>query len=219
MSRRNSLASTITGGIVAGAVGTFALDASTYADIALRGPLPRAPVRLVVGGQAFVVGPECVPAERAAGTHHPVARHDQRDRVRGVRHADRARGTRTAVPARELRVRDRRSRGDLAQSLPHVALKRCSAFGLDRDRVERVAVTVEVRREHVVHAPLIATRLLRGRLERRGAYDAVFDERTVRPEGELQYREVCCHESVLRLACQTDPDTRWRGPDLSIAMT
>ena len=40
MSRRNSLASTITGGIVAGAVGTFALDASTYADIALRGRPP-----------------------------------------------------------------------------------------------------------------------------------------------------------------------------------
>jgi len=40
MSRRNSLASTVTGGIIAGAVGTFALDVSTYADIALRGRPP-----------------------------------------------------------------------------------------------------------------------------------------------------------------------------------
>src|SRR5262249_23229327 len=84
-----------------------------------------------------------IAAEAAVGPDHAMARHDDRDRVRAVRRADRADGARLADHACDLAVRDRPPERDATERRPHLPLE-CGPSRVERDVGERRAVAGEV---------------------------------------------------------------------------
>jgi hypothetical protein len=84
-----------------------------------------------------------IAGERMVGANHPVARHDDGDRIRANGKADRAHRRGAADGRRENGIARRRTGRDAAQGGPDRVLERRPA-GRDRDIVDRREVAFEI---------------------------------------------------------------------------
>src|SRR5690606_36265046 len=178
---------------------------------------PRAVSGFVLEQRALERQPAAVTRQRAVRADHPMAGHDQADRIRAVRGADAARGCRAADRACDVGIAARLAVRNRQQGVPHGVLKR---------RARRGAVDVELRAlagavlvdltPHVRNRGLIVHRF---RVDGRSAVGAQVETHepaaVVYPRGELREAGLDRAPTVLRsvhavLAClASDRKPRW----------
>src|SRR5204863_71902 len=140
-----------------------------------------APARgpFVVEQPALRLRPEAIAADRAARADHTVARHDQRDRVGRVRHADGPGRARHAHTRSQVSVRHGLAGANLTQALPHRALEIGPGRRVGVDVFEGIDVAGEVGGERVVDSPRVAPGLAgRAEVERCLPDDGGLDDAT-----------------------------------------
>src|SRR5687767_6891973 len=97
---------------------------------------------LMVEEPLFAPAPAAVPAQRSIRANHPVAWHDDRDRVLTVDHADRAHRRWRSDLTRHVGVRTRGAVGDVAERPPRAPLEvRATLF---ERNLEPAARSVEI---------------------------------------------------------------------------
>ena len=96
---------------------------------------------------AFAVEAAAIAGQGRVGADHPVAGHNDGDRVGAVGEPDGAAGGGAADALGEVAVADRRAGRDAAQFGPDLALERCAA-GLHRQTVECGEIAVEIGLEY-----------------------------------------------------------------------
>src|SRR6185436_5257409 len=108
-------------GLVDGPGGRGGVPAALRLSLtAVRGPPRR---RLALEQTPLAIDAPPVAGHAAVAAHHPVARDDEGDRIRGAGPRDRARRGRLPDAAGDLAVGPRLPAGDRLQLLPHPALE------------------------------------------------------------------------------------------------